>query len=274
MKAKTKTTIFTAALVACLFGICIASPVRSMIGADGTEKSDEWNPTAADYIQDGLVAMWDGIENAGYGIHDDNATTWKDLVSTNDLRLQSTAIADKRFTWLEDGLRHEGANDGFRGTRRLWQFTGENNAFTISYLVNFERIIPSLPRYMPCGDEGGGTGFYWRGENFFSYMPWAEYGITVPISSLVGHDMSVSYGADTSSHFVSYNGIRYGERQSGDYSALLTKSVSFFSNYGYNPSGENSWICTAKRILIYNRKLTAEEDAHNYIVDRLRFNLP
>lgn len=36
-------------------------------------------PTAKDYVQDGLISMWDGIENAGWGVHDPNATVWKDL---------------------------------------------------------------------------------------------------------------------------------------------------------------------------------------------------
>jgi len=36
--------------------------------------------TARDYVQNGLVAMWDGIENAGWGVHDDGATAWVDLV--------------------------------------------------------------------------------------------------------------------------------------------------------------------------------------------------
>ena len=36
-------------------------------------------PTARDYVQDGLIAMWDGIENAGWGVHDAAATVWKDL---------------------------------------------------------------------------------------------------------------------------------------------------------------------------------------------------
>lgn len=37
-------------------------------------------PTARSYVQDGLIAMWDGIENAGWGVHDPNATVWTDLV--------------------------------------------------------------------------------------------------------------------------------------------------------------------------------------------------
>ena len=43
--------------------------------------------TAKDYVQDGLIAMWDGIENAGWGVHDTNATVWKDLVGGNDATL-------------------------------------------------------------------------------------------------------------------------------------------------------------------------------------------
>ena len=35
--------------------------------------------TSASYVQDGLIAQWDGIENAGRGVHDANAATWVDL---------------------------------------------------------------------------------------------------------------------------------------------------------------------------------------------------
>lgn len=36
--------------------------------------------TAKSYVQNGLLAMWDGIENAGFGVHDPDATYWVDLV--------------------------------------------------------------------------------------------------------------------------------------------------------------------------------------------------
>lgn len=43
---------------------------------------------AADYVRDGLIAQWDGIENAGLGLPHDSATNvWKDLVGTRDLPL-------------------------------------------------------------------------------------------------------------------------------------------------------------------------------------------
>ena len=43
--------------------------------------------TSANYVQDGLIAQWDGIDNVGIGGHDPSATVWKDLAGTNDLSL-------------------------------------------------------------------------------------------------------------------------------------------------------------------------------------------
>ena len=59
-------------------------------------KSGEWvNP----YVTDGLVAMWDGEWNAGFGIHNPLAATIKDLIGTNDLILDPTSqIRPNSFT--------------------------------------------------------------------------------------------------------------------------------------------------------------------------------
>ena len=45
--------------------------------------------TSATYAQDGLIAQWDGENNAGTGVHDPNATVWKDLKGNLDLTLIS-----------------------------------------------------------------------------------------------------------------------------------------------------------------------------------------
>lgn len=39
--------------------------------------------TTKDYIQDGLVAMWDGIENVGLGRHDGSVASMVDLAGEN-----------------------------------------------------------------------------------------------------------------------------------------------------------------------------------------------
>ena len=43
--------------------------------------------TSEDYVQAGLVVQWDGINNAGTGVHDSNTSIWKDLKGSLDLTL-------------------------------------------------------------------------------------------------------------------------------------------------------------------------------------------
>ena len=47
--------------------------------------------TSASYVQDGLIAQWDGIDTVGTGVHDPNATVWKDLAGQNYLTLTNSA---------------------------------------------------------------------------------------------------------------------------------------------------------------------------------------
>ena len=52
-------------------------------------------PSSADYVQDGLVAQWDGLDNVCTGTHDPTATVWKNLADTGsdyDLTLTNNAI--------------------------------------------------------------------------------------------------------------------------------------------------------------------------------------
>lgn len=51
--------------------------------------------TSRSYVQKGLVAQYDGINNAGTGLHDSSATTWKNL--TGDTSLDGTC--DSKLTW-------------------------------------------------------------------------------------------------------------------------------------------------------------------------------
>ena len=43
--------------------------------------------TSASYVQDGLIAQWDAIDNEGTGTHNPAATVWKDLAGPTDLTI-------------------------------------------------------------------------------------------------------------------------------------------------------------------------------------------
>ena len=61
--------------------------------------------TAASYAQDGLVGQWDGIENAGAGLHDPATNYWTDLTGqSGDFAVYTSCAA---FT--ENGLKKNAA---------------------------------------------------------------------------------------------------------------------------------------------------------------------
>ena len=64
-------------------------------------KSGGGVPTAKDYVQDGLVAMWDGIENAGWGVHDLSATTWVNLAGGS---IEDISLYTQNCEWSDDAL--------------------------------------------------------------------------------------------------------------------------------------------------------------------------
>ena len=51
-------------------------------------------PSAANYIQEGLVNLWDAVENVGWGVHTDHATAWTDLVSGLVLQTGGGVVGD------------------------------------------------------------------------------------------------------------------------------------------------------------------------------------
>ena len=58
--------------------------------------------TAYSYVQKGLVACWDGIDNAGTGEHDATVRTWKDLAGNG-----YDGTLGSNVTWAENGWQNE-----------------------------------------------------------------------------------------------------------------------------------------------------------------------
>ncbi len=50
--------------------------------------------TTDDYIQDGLVACWDGVENAGRLTHESDTTNWVDVVGGRIFRMNKATVRD------------------------------------------------------------------------------------------------------------------------------------------------------------------------------------
>lgn len=209
-------------------------------------------PTARDYVQDGLIAMWDGIENAGWGVHDQNAATWVDLSgSGNDLSVTSPAYFDSKSFHVNRVYRAAYLSGNFAGGT-VWttEFCGieQRNDRGIDFgIVGTGRYISHGDDYF-LGFGQGGPGFRVENDELFSG------GI------VYNHDF---YGYGT----LHKNGNVVSSAGNGPYFGSLG-STGFGARGGYESSA------IVMNLRLYSRAITAAEIAANYAIDKARFNLP
>ena len=81
-----------------------AAMAALMAVAAQTGKAD--GIAASLYVQSGLVACWDGIENAGAGVHNPAATVWKDIVGGYEFALTGVTVDADRMTFAGDATSY------------------------------------------------------------------------------------------------------------------------------------------------------------------------
>ena len=233
--------------------------------------------TAKDYVQDGLIAMWDGIENAGWGVHDVNATTWVDLTGNGwDAELNTQMAGRASFgenCFIAAPLDRDGTTAARAGKGTLTDY----KTLEIVYSHNFKGIYEILN----VGSEN--RGFYGtgrivqfgtqHGENRWRLIR-TDLGYTDEDYLGVPYHAACTYVDSAKIGFL--NGAPVAPT---DYAAgtgyVQGDCIGFFGEgrktrwvKDYGASG--SIYC----LRIYNRALTAEEIAANYAIDKARFNLP
>lgn len=211
--------------------------------------------TARDYVQNGLIAMWDGIENAGWGTHDPNATVWKDLVSG------SLSTLEQGVSWTSNS-----AKTSEIGTR--WAAVSGNTANDVLSLTavfktydstTLQFIYLNTYRRNCLGITTNSLGIGLRQS--------------IPITTPSGKVWSLTVNYSTTSSQTADAAYVDGSINTNRGSSNFANPQSYGSNIGggYN----NGWFSgEIYNIRAYSSALTAEEIAYNYIVDKIRFNLP
>lgn len=204
------------------------------------------------YVTDGLVAMWDGEWNAGGGVHDASATTWKDLVGNNDLEIYGT-VSD--YGVSNQGkycaALKSGAIDNIASIEVCHDFAGGRVEYAIiacSGAIDTTRM--GLVHY---GNS--------RAFQTYSNVFWDFPNIQAAMHSTVS--------ATTSGCYV--GGVAL---QPASHGTDAWNNPSVVGIGGRASSGAYNFIATYNCIRFYNRALTAAEIAANYAIDKARFNLP
>lgn len=219
--------------------------------------------TTASYVQDGLIAMWDGIENAGRGRHDPLAKVWKNLAGEPD------AVP-------AEGLAAWGDNSALFGIGRYYLV---NTLFGKPQQVTVEVCHHAEP--LPTGSnfsalfsccQFGGLGF--QGSNGSDWLasvanPAGGYYSEIKLPKLRGKAETLAFTVDDT--FITYRnakmfgmvseikGIRYNE--------------AHVFQIGRDPGNTGDIAGEIFSIRLYSRPLSADEIRRNYEVDRVRFGL-
>lgn len=259
--------------------VLFSSPVRSNLGGDGSELSSEEQENP--YVTEGLIAHWDGIWNTGIGLHDPDATVWKDLAGIQgDMPIpQTLSVGDDSLYTVSrkviDMKNHvspalaDAINNGSITVEFVGRMFCEENYDDSIISVFKDTSCRPLTIYGVRANSG-----LWRRCRASLR---AIDGTSIGSSSVVWKkdggraSLSVVWNGESMTQFVNgaYNwtgsAVQHesADATTGMYLRLLAIPTA--------PNGSDMEVC---RISIYGRALTDDEIAYNHQLDKERFGLP
>lgn len=217
---------------------------------------------AKGYVQDDLIAHWDAIENAGYGVHNAEATTWKNLVegsAAGDLSLDKIDFYNWRdnFLLMKSGAAKSGKQLMTSGTVE----TGKKFTFEVMAYSNAGTVRRWEREPWNSSLESWAT----SGEGYLERIHSTRF---AAISSLlIDQNLAFTTVYDGTTH------SQYIRKADGTVSsksaAATTADFSYAGKMAFLsdiPSGRGY------SVRVYSRALTDKEMALNSALDQIRFN--
>lgn len=229
---------------------------------------------ADSYIQDGLCAQWDAIDNVGTGTHDPSAKIWKDRVGGIEVNI------DGKGSYVDNNrlvLTNTAEFSGLSAAITLNPVTVDTSLMlTEGLAANACRDVWSVKKRCLMQADS-------RYKNYTSFslatLETAEFGYlyyynvyngtTSPVYSQLTQFHTYSAVFETNKAMTPYyDGVLKTMRQDLKWS----DSQSSVGKGSPDGTGKFSGKAAYHSFRFYNRKLTAEEIAYNAAVDRVRFN--
>ena len=214
-------------------------------------KSGGGVPTARDYVQDGLIVMFDGIENSGFGTNDANATVWVDLSGNgNDVNVDLT-----QASWEDRFLKVTG--------------TTCTRDEEITNIATLEVLFRDTLTSMHPDNKGS---FFVLGERKGPCCLW--YGHVAGGASM---DTRISSNNTVTKNILASRSYTYSPRSyyvNGERMALYNPPNTLADAVGCKATAVGGKPIEIYHVRAYYRALTAEQIAANYAIDKARFNIP
>ncbi len=246
--------------------------IRGVVAADA--------PTSKDYVQGGLIAHWDGIDNTltdGVRSHKADATTWSDLAGLNDVTIPSRVTVEERAMFAEPGSTWPTWNAlKWKDGTTEKTFSGKSNgepSFTVE-VVSARGTWTTGNEYklqQVFATPRGSVGYRIRQKDgFYVYRPISTSKIeTLQLfngeNAEQVHAFSVDFGTTNTRSRIFMDGVDVqAQTTNGNYTNNSWRTD--FAMFGNELSPIRVYA-----IRVYKRPLSTYERARNHQIDRVRF---
>ena len=223
------------------------------------------------YITDGLASMFDSVWNVGGGLSDRTSDRWFDVVSPAYIKFENFKHHDDaKIEWTDNAVEITYMNGVGHGMTPVLDAFYNIGSATIEFVArnngnnnNRNYIFRSWSNH-----DYGIYEIYVGSHNVSNNTKMIN-----PPKSLTSKLASFSFVCDGSDTLFYRNG-EYKGVESHDTFFQPTISDEFVAIGNRYMHGDFTFLGAISSIRIYSKPLSAEEIAHNYAIDKARFNLP
>ena len=225
-----------------------------------------WEPS--DYVQEGLVAMYDGIRNAGASLpHDSNVTVWTDISISGDAADLVIDNGGHPGKWTENGYLFDGSSYfQTRATPAL----GLN--MTVQLATDALMPAPKNESFLAFDGAGLRCIYFWKGKSHCCSVTKDYTGVNM--NGLPNWPGTYWNGAmDPEVVQMTFQDDFTGASRCAVSRQEFAEVPSGHWTIG-GQSNDSTWGATGvvHAVRIYSRKLTDDELARNRMVDEARFH--
>lgn len=229
-------------------------------------------PTAKAYVQEGLIAIWDALENLDWGKRDAKAKSWRDLISGTEMAGSSGVLWGSNYYLGQTGqyfyqglsnrtdLSDAYASGMFTIEATLMVDPNEYPSMKYPFFIGVD--ISSLRLYCKATERKFGGWFFSDG---FAY--------DVVMGNNTSNTLTYRLDIGSSRADVYVNKTYRTNWNATSAKGTIAGKTLYIGRNSY-AGGDNTYFQGGIHcIRWYNRPLTTEEIAHNYAIDKERFGL-
>ncbi len=250
-------TMKTSSIPALGLAVCAVAFIATQFAAAQTY-------TASSYVQADLVGQWDGIENAGAGLHDATTNYWTDLTGQSG----DFAVLSSVASFTANGLKKN--TSGFMATNVTP--TARSDVRTIEVVVSGAPASGWVNAFFITRNQTVSFNNARDGGNrdyFFDYSNFGWRTLLKPAQETV----AVIYESSTKAQKFRQNGASpTGSKTTNNWGSPNGSSAMHIGGRtGQTGSDYQAYGYTIHAVRLYSRELTETEIRQNATIDQIRF---